>query len=809
MRFHDEADYDSVVGAPSVVDSGDGQHPTMPKPTSSDFAIHVDASCLTDSLHTDDEGHAASFERTASNETVVRHMSWGEENDAQSAKDRTAQLYDKHFEDKMDKQLELLELRIQEAAREVIASIDETGYTPESTELSYQEGTQISATSTDMIDNSDLHTEEEEMSELQDSSILSSEGAPPSEVSLRTEDDAAHHGDVEEDLFSHNSTSARSSFSPAKQMVETCTLDGLDSPVLGEEANTSPLANMANATSHLPLQNILPQTPTKPMRPAFRTPSSVRAIQMSSPTPSIFSSSHSVKRHRAMASRLGTPRSHSQCSSLSPIKRTPTRLKIRKEAPLALLHVTVLPPVWAYSHLMSLPNLPESLLPLRKTWRLIQEKLADLVIDRGVLLAHPQDSYEVMEERLLEALELPVRPRAKILKCGHYLGPDFFSSSDESDVDSGIGSGSIAGKGPRKWCDICRRDVRYEHAEDDLVAGRSRGRLFTLHFYACNGLIRAGAWEACWREMERVDVELEPFVSSDMMQDLEAFTKAAALEPGARDWNHTEHDDGYTNEPEHGYQHDAEQHDQRAGAFAVEELPLPSIEPGKRFDAARQLHDDDEDYHRDFEQARMREVYGVQEPRSPESAQQSGSSRPGSSRRTDYARTASRYVDDSLATLLWRAVTVALQDQRNVVICVLSILVLFFALKPSSAVARAPETLAGIEQQMMATRLHTTSGPVMSTTIESSGISGMSSVSSIIDPCRSVSSQVLEMVRKASSTASAAASTTTPEEVVRKVPDGPELIGAVIGEGKMEDAQKGDQQIEIGESEGSSAPDAL
>jgi hypothetical protein len=39
----------------------------------------------------------------------------------------------------------------------------------------------------------------------------------------------------------------------------------------------------------------------------------------------------------------------------------------------------------------------------------------------------------------------------------------------------------------------------------------SEGR-WELTFYAANGLMRAGAWRAAWREMERVDVEIAPLV---------------------------------------------------------------------------------------------------------------------------------------------------------------------------------------------------------------------------------------------------------------------------------------------------------
>ncbi|GAB1312852.1 hypothetical protein MFIFM68171_03062 [Madurella fahalii] len=272
-------------------------------------------------------------------------------------------------------------------------------------------------------------------------------------------------------------------------------------------------------------------------RMPFRTPSEIRAMQMGSLTPSVFngSSPRSSKRHAGSStgilpplSRLGSPTISTQYSPKG--RSTPPRFKSRKEAPLVLLHVTLLPLRWVWGDVLSgldsvngkaLTDLDqpfeasEQLKTLRDSWRELQDRVGDTVLERGILLPHPQNDYEVLEERLLEALELPLRRRARILECGHYLGPanEMPDEEEECEDDDYASQAEQIKEEKKHWCNTCRNEIRYE----DL----GPGKVFRVKVYASNGLMKAGAWEACWKEMERVDVEVEPIVDPSLQNELE------------------------------------------------------------------------------------------------------------------------------------------------------------------------------------------------------------------------------------------------------------------------------------------------
>ncbi|KAK4162985.1 hypothetical protein QBC43DRAFT_290241 [Cladorrhinum sp. PSN259] len=267
-------------------------------------------------------------------------------------------------------------------------------------------------------------------------------------------------------------------------------------------------------------------------RKPFRTPSEIRAMQMSSPTVSTFngSSSRLSKRQAAntspfpTVSRVGSPKAQHTPKG----RATPTRFK-PQEAPLVLLHVTLLPLRWVWGDVLNgldavngkaldenrLPFIAsEQLKTLRDSWRELQDRVSNNVLERGILLPHPQNDFEVLEERLLEALELPVKRRARILECGHYLGPSNMDSllEEESDDDS---SSTSSGDDEYKkhWCIDCKSEIRFEHLGSKKV--------FRVKVFASNGLMKAGAWDACWNQMERVDVEVEPVVDSTLHGELE------------------------------------------------------------------------------------------------------------------------------------------------------------------------------------------------------------------------------------------------------------------------------------------------
>ncbi|KAJ6788627.1 hypothetical protein PWT90_08447 [Aphanocladium album] len=249
-------------------------------------------------------------------------------------------------------------------------------------------------------------------------------------------------------------------------------------------------------------------------RPPFRSPSSVKAMQMNSPPPSVTGSTRSNRRAtRSSVSRIGSPAVSTQFSP----KKTPPRFK-RNTPPLVLLHVTLLPLRWPWGDLMDNAR-PSELSDvgknLREAWKQLQARVGDTVSDRGVLLPHPQNDFEILEERLLEAMELPLRRRARILECGHYLGPaNEMTMADDEIVsdDEDFGEGPNAAE-KRHWCPTCQTDIRFDSLGE--------GKIFRTKVYASNGLMKAGAWDACWKEMERVDVELEPIIDPSVLDELE------------------------------------------------------------------------------------------------------------------------------------------------------------------------------------------------------------------------------------------------------------------------------------------------
>jgi hypothetical protein len=643
-----------------------------------DFKIHVDSSCLTDGseVNTDTD---MSPERVSSNQTVVHHEPWSEKpEEMETPEHEHEEDGEEHNADRentppqiredddpehqaREQQIDRIEAQIQAAARAVVASIKQDHYGGQEdsvlsmrTDESYEpEGTELTYSGTELTygeSNTEVSYEHHEEGEGGDSS-------------------SHHDGDIDDDVFSHSDRSNRSSLNslhehnPADDSFQKL----LTSPAVGEEAASSheaeaegeeePISRIPSGTSYLPTADpdATIRTPSKVLnRPPFRTPSSVRAMQMSSPTPSIFSSPRSTKRHGHLptVSMLGTPTGHN---------RTPTRFKIKKEQPLVLLHVTVMPLSWAYSHLMGSAELPMSLHNVKDSWRLLQEKLGDTVLERGILLPHPQDSYEVLEERLLDALELPVRPRANILKCGHYMGPDTPPLSSDSE---GERSADHWEKGlESKWCDICRRDVALENQDVGTE------RKFRIKTYASNGLMRAGAWAAAWREMERVDVEIAPYVESHLLTELEIF---AAMAKHDTHLNQEEtHDDGFVDEevvPEHVHDHS---HDE-AHRLAEEEEMMRHI-----------AEEEEKERRRISDEERLREIYGhATPPQTPSPVQQP------KTRRSSRQRHA---VDsDSLPELLLAAFKVAMRDKKNVAICILSVLVLLLALKPRGGLENAP-----------------------------------------------------------------------------------------------------------------------
>lgn len=300
-----------------------------------------------------------------------------------------------------------------------------------------------------------------------------------------------------------------------------------------------------------------------------------------------------------------------------------------KEHPLVLLHVTMLPIGAPYSQ-----EVLENVLPgyARENWKLLREKATDTVLERGILIPHPREDYDLLEERLLESLELKV-PR--ILKCGHFHLGEGEGEADEEE-EGGYESDEDA-----DLCGDCGRRIR-----DGRFGSGTGSKRWEIRIYAANGLMRAGAWGAAWREMERVDVEIAPWIEDSVRRELELRRE--------EEMRSREEEMRSVAPEQHG------------------ELPLH--DEGRGVDPGRGGIDID----------RMREVYG-------EDAQAyiDGLQEEAKVKRPRERKKRRRGQDVELWGLLRNYVHLMLQDRRNVAILLLSLLVAFLSLgdgKPSKDV---------------------------------------------------------------------------------------------------------------------------
>ncbi|KAJ5994923.1 hypothetical protein N7481_001900 [Penicillium waksmanii] len=264
---------------------------------------------------------------------------------------------------------------------------------------------------------------------------------------------------------------------------------------------------------------------------AFRKPSSVRAMQMHTEDEADDDEYLTPPRRRG---GLRSPGS-------SPIKRSPyysptaaAKLppKPKKEYPLVLLHCNLLAPSLpvAGASLLRNQGIVEETLPVEywKRWRRLQEKVGSGVTrDRGVLISHPEDLYDLLEERLLESLELQ---RAR-LHQGHFLGREERhhggDDDDDDDGDEGDGNGSEREDYDDYYSDREESETDGEQGDECPDCGgrvqkhSDSNRKWEIRVFAANGLMRAGAWAAAWKEMEKVDVEVGLWLPSDVRRSLE------------------------------------------------------------------------------------------------------------------------------------------------------------------------------------------------------------------------------------------------------------------------------------------------
>ncbi|KAF7537059.1 hypothetical protein G7054_g4025 [Neopestalotiopsis clavispora] len=563
------------------------------------------------------------------------------------------------------------EALIQQAARDIVAALG----TPREEKQEYQEEPEQDSVLSDHTDIAEQHHErsclsvtenqEEEQTQDQEMPSTTEEGA----------DSSSHHG-TDEDVFSENSTrSSMGSYDGGSESGKNMTIvDGVSI------ATRSPRMSDVSQYDYKG-EDFVPTIRGNP-RPPFRSPSDVRAMQMSSPDPSVFGSvigsSRSSKRPFPTVSRLGSP---SNSAQYSPKNRTPSRFKA-KEAPLVLLHVTLLPLRWMWGDIINTfdaEDMSEQAKTLREAWRMLQDRMGDTVCERGILLGHPQNDYEILEERLLEALDLPVRRRARILECGHYLGPatetavvDDSESEDEFDVTQR--------PSPRHWCKTCNNEIAY----DALYPGK----IFRVKVYASNGLMKAGAWDACWKEMERVDVEIEPILEPGVSEELERLlTAQQEREAASHQQIELATNVAQQIEEQIDQQMDCSFEQQPDLLHAQLEIapPMPETPMGDLPSAEER---------RFLQEERLREIYGhtpspemSQEPETAYQPHPDSYVTPPSQRSPSeeaYERREARrqaLQSASFGDLLVQSARVLMQDTRNIFIIGLSLLVLLMALR--------------------------------------------------------------------------------------------------------------------------------
>ena len=274
-------------------------------------------------------------------------------------------------------------------------------------------------------------------------------------------------------------------------------------------------------------------------RPRFRNSESGRNMHMSSPPPVL---AHQSSHERLKGTfKLTTPIRNGGAETPGSRQSGSRRRSIREphsprptptptQAPLVLLHVTILPMQLPYSHDIMARIMPDWLV---ENYKLLEEKLQDIILmRRGLLIPHPRDEYDLLEERILESLELKT-PR--ILPCGHFVPPEDDDDDDQDDEDevssvadetTGRGSRMSGGtlteasnpsvNGDHGTCTDCHRQLK--KPGKGIGAGT---RKWDIKIYAANGLMRAAAWTACWNDMERCDVEIHPWIPEEVRKTLE------------------------------------------------------------------------------------------------------------------------------------------------------------------------------------------------------------------------------------------------------------------------------------------------
>jgi hypothetical protein len=273
-----------------------------------------------------------------------------------------------------------------------------------------------------------------------------------------------------------------------------------------------------------------PYTPPV-MRPAFLRAEDVRRMRMHSPAPSMERSPRSPrmselrreKRDGSGSAGRGSPKGRRRAAEEE--KKAVREEEAKRQYPLVLLHITVMPVRFPWSAEVLDDVLPEE---ARESLRMLRTKITETVLKRGLLVPHPGEDYETLMESLREALDLP-QSHPNSSSRSHKPRRSTGSVESLGGSDSGLGSsveGADEDDREGELCAICRHKIFGSRSSSNGDRGDNR---WEIKVYAANGLMRAPAWAAVWNEMERVDVEILPWMSEEVVRRLSEKTREKAL----------------------------------------------------------------------------------------------------------------------------------------------------------------------------------------------------------------------------------------------------------------------------------------
>ena len=465
----------------------------------------------------------------------------------------------------------------------------------------------------------------------------------------------------------HDGASTRSSISSfPRSTISENSLSNIHQDVLRTPSKSPPLHKASYTPRDSPRGSVVRTSAARDYNSAFRNPSSVRALQMKD---GFYDELAGRSPHRRHDSRTSYFSHHSLNSThTSPAKRSsrssrssPQKpiVEVKKEFPLILLHCTLLPATVPLSTIHN-DTLIREVLPeeYKKRWIKLQDSMNNAEVQsRGVLIPHPKEDYELLEERLLESLDLE-QPR---IRQNHYLPED-----DRTSADSGFESASQTSaedecgeKG--HTCPDCGKKV--DEAQ----------RKWNIKVYAANGLMRAGAWSAAWREMEKVDVEIGVWMPEEARKAVEARIEELNVQEEVRGegghvdplrgtTGHGEMDERlrevYGEPPKHEETRSQEDID---GLF---EEPMPMPQPNSEANAKHAP-------------TSMPYTHQPMPPLSPEQK-------------------------IPLSDLLFNYIRAMVEDRRNILIALLSVLVVFYAMTASATAAAAASKQRSVSKQGMA-----------------------------------------------------------------------------------------------------------